>query len=168
MAGVAQAWSVRIRDHFRAHGRRQVNLAVFVWDEARVVRERARIKNLGLGGACVEVPLPEVDRSDVADAPRVSLRPNPALRRASRPSIAATASDRPGQAESTLLRLDATVVLEVTAPTLWDPLVLRGRVAWLRRAQGERPARAGVRFDHPEEGSLFALFQLLGAHAYDA
>lgn len=62
---------------------------------------------------------------------------------------------------------DSGVTLEVTAPTLWDPLVLRGRVAWVRRAAGNRPMRAGIRFEHRDASALFALFQLLGAHAYD-
>jgi hypothetical protein len=62
---------------------------------------------------------------------------------------------------------DSGITLEVTAPTLWDPLVLRGRVAWVRRATGNRPMRAGIRFEHRDASALFALFQLLGAHAYD-
>lgn len=122
---------MRVRDHFRAHGRKNVNLPAAVRDELRSVEEEARIRNLGLGGACVEL------------APRSPL-------------------------EAQLLRLDAAILLEVVAPSLWDPLVLRGRIAWLRRSAGDRPARMGLRFEHQEEGSLFALFQLLGAQAYDA
>jgi hypothetical protein len=121
---------MRVRDHFRAHGRKNVNLPASLRDEAGSVDEEARIRNLGLGGACVELmPL--------------------------------------AVAESVLLRLDSAVVLEVTAPSLWDPLLVRGRVAWLKRSTPERGARLGLRFEHQEEGNLFALFQLLGTQAYD-
>ena len=122
---------MRVRDHFRAHGRKNVSLSAALRDESRTFEEDAKIKNLGLGGACVE------------------LMPFAA-------------------AEAQLLRLDASLLLEVVAPSLWDPLVLRGRVAWLRRSSPERSARLGLRFEHQEEGNLFALFQLLGAHAYDS
>ncbi len=121
---------MRVRDHFRAHGRKSLDLAASLRDEERTVEEDAKIKNLGLGGACVELM----------------------------PLCAA---------EGVLLRLDTPVVLEVTAPSLWDPLAVRGRVAWLRRSTPERGARLGVRFEHQEEGNLFALFQLLGAQGYD-
>jgi hypothetical protein len=122
--------SMRVRDHFRAHGRRNVNLPASLRDEHRTILEEARIRNLGLGGACLELP----PFSPV---------------------------------ESALFRVDSPLILEVTAPSLWDPLILRARVAWCRKAMPDRPARAGVRFEHPEQGSLFALFQLLGAQAFD-
>ena len=64
-----------------------------------------------------------------------------------------------------LLRLDAPLLLELVAPSLWDPLVLRGRVAWLRRASADRAIRTGIRFEHREEGGLFTLFQLLAAQS---
>lgn len=113
-----------VRDHFRAHGRKAITLAATVRDAA-ADESRATVRNVGLGGACVELP---VDSA----------------------------------AEGALLRLDLAVTLEVVAPTLWDPLVLRGRIAWLRRSTADKPARIGLRFEHREEGSLFALFQLLG------
>ncbi len=50
------------------------------------------------------------------------------------------------------------------APTLWDPLVLAGKIAWIRRSAPGRATRAGVRFEHREPSALYALFQLLGAH----
>lgn len=120
---------MRARDHFRAHGRKNVSLPASLRDENRTFEEDAKIRNLGLGGACVELA----------------------------PFAAAE-----------LMRLDSSVTLEVIAPSLWDPLVLRGRVAWLRRSTAERAARIGLRFEHQEEGNLFALFQLLGAQAFDA
>jgi len=120
---------MQVRDHFRAHGRRVVSLPAILRDESRGVEEDARIRNLGLGGACIELA--------------------------------------PLAKEGVLLRVDSIVILEVTAPSLWDPLILRARVAWSRRSHADRPARLGVRFEHTEQGGLFALFQLLGAHAYD-
>ncbi len=127
--------SLRVRDHFRAHGRRRVSLAATLRrpgvdppsSRGRPSGEPVRIRDIGLGGACIEV------------AP----------------------SEPP-------LRLEAHVVLEVTAPTLWDPLVLRGKVAWLKIGRAGESTRFGVRFDHAEQGGLFALFQLLGANTYDA
>jgi len=64
------------------------------------------------------------------------------------------------------LRLDTAVVLVVHAPSLWDPLSLRARVAWIRRV-GDAKARLGLRFEHVEQGGLYALFQLLGAQSYE-
>jgi hypothetical protein len=120
------------RDHFRAHGRRRVDLGATLVVRAHSAVEGGpqgvRIRNLGLGGACVELRDREMDQVPVETA----------------------------------------VTIEVTAPTLWDPLTLRGRVAWVRRATPGRPARAGIRFEHRESAALYALFQLLGAHAYDA
>ncbi len=121
---------MRVRDHFRAHGRGNVNLPASLRDENRTILEEARIRNLGLGGACVELP-------------------------------------QFSPVEAALLRVDGALILEVMAPSLWDPLLLRGRVAWCRKAVPDRPARAGVRFEHPDQGSLFALFQLLGAQRFD-
>lgn len=124
---------MRVRDHFRAHGRKNVSLPASLRDQAQSVEEEARIRNLGLGGACVE------------------LAPGPA-----RLAVA-----------EVLMRVDSTLLLEVVAPSLWDPLVLRGRVAWSRRSSADKPSRIGLRFEQQDEGNLFALFQLLGAHAYN-
>lgn len=64
------------------------------------------------------------------------------------------------------LRLDGVVALVVHAPSLWDPLALRARVAWIRR-DGEVKTRLGLRFEHLEQGGLYALFQLLGAQSFE-
>jgi hypothetical protein len=117
------------RDYFRAHGRRRVDLAAMLRDRTGSVAQGVRIKNLGLGGACVEI--------------------SEAL-------------------QSAGLDLESSVTIEVTAPTLWDPLALRGKIAWVRRGAAGRATRAGVRFEHREAAALYALFQLLGAHAYDS
>jgi hypothetical protein len=59
------------------------------------------------------------------------------------------------------------VVIEIVAPTLWDPLVMRGTVAWVKPAAGRMPSRAGVRFVVDDPPQLFALFEVLAAHAYE-
>lgn len=64
------------------------------------------------------------------------------------------------------LRLDGVVVLVVHAPSLWDPLSLPARIAWMRRV-GDAKLRLGLRFEHLEQGGLYALFQLLGAQSYE-
>jgi hypothetical protein len=121
------------RDHFRAHARRRVDLDATLRGrdpagaQGGVFTHDARVRDLGLGGACIEIADP----------------------------------DAFGGAES-----QGSITLEVMAPTLWDPLVLDGRVAWIRRIAG-RPTRAGVRFEHREPVALYALFQLLGAHLYE-
>ena len=97
------------------------------------------MRDLGLGGACIEIAEPST-----APLPGKDRAPPPAVER------------------------DAPVTLEVMAPTLWDPLALSGKIALVRRGAGGRPTRAGVRFEHREPASLYALFQLLGAHVYDA
>ena len=103
-----------------------------------------RIRDLGLGGVCIEVP--EIDAPTLT-APRDLGR--------------VPASPRPGPVT---LEREASVTLEVLAPTLWDPLVLAGKIAWIRRSAPGRATRAGVRFEHREPSALYALFQLLGAH----
>jgi hypothetical protein len=126
------------RDHFRAHGRRRVDLDAIVRGKDGGFSHEARVRDLGLGGACIEIA--ETDPLLVGD-----------------PRPSALGVDR-----------EAPVLLEVMAPTLWDPLTLGGRIAWVRRGASGRPTRAGVRFEHREPGALYALFQLLGAHMYDA
>jgi hypothetical protein len=130
------------RDHFRAHGRRRVDLDATLRGREGGFSHVARVRDLGLGGACVELGEP-------GDPSRVLL---------------------PGEARSVGVGVEreASVTLEVMAPTLWDPLLLGGRIAWVRRGAPGRPTRAGVRFEHREPASLYALFQLLGAHVYDA
>lgn len=65
------------------------------------------------------------------------------------------------------LTLGTTLVLEVTSPTLWDPLSLRGQVVWFQPGSGRQPGRAGVRFVLGDSPHLFALFEVLAAHAYE-
>ena len=62
------------------------------------------------------------------------------------------------------LAADDVVTLSFTAPTLWDPLVLRARVAWVSATQ---PQRAGVAFDHRSAEAVFALYELIATLAYE-
>lgn len=128
------------RDHFRAHARRRVDLDATVRGRDGAFSHEARVRDLGLGGACLEIG------DATGAAALLSGEPRPVVG----------------------VEREASITLEVMAPTLWDPLRLGGRIAWVRRGIAGRPTRAGVRFEHREPASLFALFQLLGAHVYDA
>ena len=61
------------------------------------------------------------------------------------------------------------VTLSFTAPTLWDPLVLAGKVAWVASpADGMRGVdRAGVAFRHDSTDVVFALYELISTLAYE-
>lgn len=66
---------------------------------------------------------------------------------------------------SSALDVEGPVALEVTAPMLWDPLVVPGKVAWLRRIKPERRLRVGVRFELRDVGTLRGIVKLLHAPA---
>lgn len=57
------------------------------------------------------------------------------------------------------------VTLSFTAPSLWDPLVLRARVAWV--APGPPPARVGLAFEHKNADAVFALYELIVTMGYE-
>lgn len=59
------------------------------------------------------------------------------------------------------------LLVEITSPTLWDPLPLRGRVVWCQPGQARKPSRAGVQFVPDDSPQLFALFEVLATHAYE-
>lgn len=61
----------------------------------------------------------------------------------------------------------APLLVELNSPTLWDPLPLRGQVVWFQQGAGRQPHRAGVRFVPDDSPQLFALFEVLAAHAYE-
>ncbi len=69
------------------------------------------------------------------------------------------------------LRLDAgvapgdVVTLSFTAPTLWDPLVLRARVAWTDPTA--MPMAVGVAFEHKGAEPVFALYELIVTLGYE-
>ena len=109
--------------HFRAEARRVVALAAVVRDESSRFVWRARVRDLGLGGAGLEL------------------------------AEAAAAGQR--------------VVLEIAVPTRWDPLVVRGVIAWVRQGEGREPWRAGVRFAFDDTSAAWTLWDVLGAEAYD-
>jgi hypothetical protein len=110
------------RDHFRAHARHRVDLdgRLRLGGDASYA---VRLRDLGLGGACVEL---------------VDAAPPPAL------------------------DVEGPIALEVTAPSLWDPLIVPGKVAWLRRVKPERRLRVGVRFELREVGALRGILKLIG------
>jgi hypothetical protein len=60
-----------------------------------------------------------------------------------------------------------SATVEVVSSILWDPLVLRGRVAWSRGADESGRARTGLCFEHDDAARTFALFELLGAQGYE-
>ncbi len=57
------------------------------------------------------------------------------------------------------------VTVSFTAPTLWDPLVLRARVAWT--SSGSPPVRAGIAFEHKSADAVFALYELIATQGYE-
>ncbi|MBK8256395.1 MAG: PilZ domain-containing protein [Polyangiaceae bacterium] len=61
------------------------------------------------------------------------------------------------------LDVEGPIALEVTAPILWDPLIVPGKVAWLRRIKPERRLRLGLRFELRDVGTLRAIVKLLSA-----
>ncbi len=65
------------------------------------------------------------------------------------------------------LQVGDRVTLSLVAPTLWDPLALPGRIAWVGPPTRAEPGRAGVAFEPKEAGAVFALFELLVSLAYE-
>lgn len=66
------------------------------------------------------------------------------------------------------LAVGDAVTLSFTAPTLWDPLVLRARVAWVGpRGPGDPSLRAGVAFEHKGGDAVFALYELIVTLGYE-
>lgn len=60
------------------------------------------------------------------------------------------------------------LTLSFTAPTLWDPLVLRARVAWVSGSSPDGPPwRAGLAFEHKLADAVFALYELIVTLGYE-
>jgi hypothetical protein len=57
------------------------------------------------------------------------------------------------------------LTLSFTAPSLWDPLVIRSRVVWA--SGGRLPYNAGVAFDLKSPETAFALYELIATLAYE-
>jgi hypothetical protein len=63
------------------------------------------------------------------------------------------------------LSVGDVVTISLTAPTLWDPLVLHGRVAWVMANGGGRAA--GVAFENRATDAVFALYELIVTLGYE-
>jgi hypothetical protein len=59
------------------------------------------------------------------------------------------------------------ITLSFTAPTLWDPLVLRARVAWISPASVGAERRVGLAFEHKSAYAIFALYELISTLGYE-
>ncbi len=57
------------------------------------------------------------------------------------------------------------LALSFMAPATWDPLVIRGRVAWVRTDEAVR--RVGLAFEHESARAVLALYELILALAYE-
>jgi hypothetical protein len=66
-----------------------------------------------------------------------------------------------------LLEPGSLVTLELLAPTRWDPIAIKSSVRWVRAATARQTARMGLSFIFNNHEPLFALFEVLGAHAYN-
>jgi hypothetical protein len=56
------------------------------------------------------------------------------------------------------------LTVSFTAPALWDPLVLKARVAW---ASPGAPYHVGVAFRHHSAEAAFALYELIVSLGYE-
>jgi hypothetical protein len=65
------------------------------------------------------------------------------------------------------LRVGDAVTISFTAPSLWDPLVLRARVVWAAVAGAGPSRRVGLAFDHRSGPTAFALFELIATLGYE-
>jgi hypothetical protein len=68
---------------------------------------------------------------------------------------------------SETLSVGDRVTLSLVAPTLWDPLTLPGRVAWVGPPTRLEPGRAGIAFEPKDVAGMFALFELMGGLEYE-
>jgi hypothetical protein len=57
------------------------------------------------------------------------------------------------------------ITLSLTAPTLWDSLVLGGRIAWVSARAGKY--EAGVAFQHASAEAVFALYELISTLGFE-
>jgi hypothetical protein len=154
--------------HFRAHGRRDVDLSA--------------ILDRGDGPRASNPP------ERPSTVPARPIRPPSAAGRRPESAAPRTRSSDPGASGERLagdririvnlslggacieasepVAVGAMLGLEIVAPTLWDPLVLQGRVIW-SRSERSSAHRAGLCFENGDPARAFALFELLSAHDYD-
>jgi hypothetical protein len=64
------------------------------------------------------------------------------------------------------LRVGDRVTVSFLAPSLWDPLALPARVAWVRHAPPPESMAAGLAFEPTDPASVFALFELVSTLAF--
>jgi hypothetical protein len=64
------------------------------------------------------------------------------------------------------LHVGDCVTVSFLAPSLWDPLVLPARIAWVRPATSTDPVTAGLSFEPGDPASVFALFELVSTLAF--
>jgi hypothetical protein len=66
---------------------------------------------------------------------------------------------------------DEALRLSLVAPSLWDPLVLRGRVVWIEPSPDKpavtAPRHLGVAFVHESPRAVLALHDLISTLAYE-
>jgi PilZ domain len=174
--------------HFRAHGRREIDLSAAL----ECVAPHTGPQTGSDSSSAHEVPAPRGGSSKAHERPSSSPvareRPSRSPSKQERPSGAVPTQERsiqsPPLGTGTRIRIvnlslggacieagepvapGSFVTLEIVAPTLWDPLVLRGRVVWSRGERGS-PPRSGLSFEHDDATRAFGLFELLGAHDYD-
>ncbi len=121
--GVVRATRSPRDAQFRVHARRPVRLQAVVTHVDMGWQARARVVDLGLGGAGITIEA-GIKEGDV-------------------------------------------VTLSFTAPTLWDPLLIRARVAWARPAAERGAMSAGVAFEPKGPTTALALFDLVGASTFE-
>ena len=111
-------------------------------------QREARLFDLGVGGAGIELPPSGPETRDGHDA---------------RGAVAA------GLVTADEVGIGDRVVLAFVAPTLWDPLRIPARVAWVRaRTHARDPMRFGVSFEHSDPPSVLSLFELVTSLDYEA
>lgn len=57
------------------------------------------------------------------------------------------------------------LMVSFVSPSLWDPLTIPARVAWIDQAGN--PARAGLTFEHRDPSAVYALFELMSTSGFD-
>ncbi len=65
------------------------------------------------------------------------------------------------------VRSGDSVTISFTAPSLWDPLVLRARVAWASPGPPGAVRRAGIAFEHRGGPAAFALYELISTLGFE-
>jgi hypothetical protein len=174
--------------HFRAHGRRDVDLSA-VLDRGDAPEPGQRVRSSAVPARPIRQPF--LDDGTSARSSETSRKaPNESFTRRTNDGDSApsdghadgrsSAADAKGTIRIVNLGLGGACIetaepieigvscaLEIMAPTLWDPLVLRGRVVWTRKNEKGAASRAGLSFVHDDPARTLALFELLGAHDYD-